>query len=69
MKINETITYIVIGGICIAILFAIVASALSLPDVQFSYKTNECVKVLNYVEDENFSCENLPSKFNHVWIQ
>ena len=69
MKINETITYIVIGGICIAILLAIVDSALSLPDVQFSYKTNECVKVLNYVEDENFSCENLPSKFNHVWIQ
>ena len=69
MKINETIAYTVIGGICIAGLFAVIDSALSLPDVQFSYSTNECVKVLNYVEGKNYSCEMLPSKFNHVWVQ
>ena len=43
-------------------------SALSVPDVHVSYATNECVKVVNYT-DEIFSCDNLPSKFNHVWVQ
>jgi len=45
-----------------------VVSALAMPDVHVSYETNECVKVVNYT-DEIFSCENLPSKFNHVWVQ
>lgn len=44
-------------------------SAAGLPDVHFSYSTDECVKVLNYVEGDNYSCENLPSKFNHVWVE
>jgi hypothetical protein len=43
--------------------------AMSMPDVWFSYSTDECVKVINYVEGENFSCENMPSKFNHVWVK
>lgn len=41
----------------------------SIPDVHFSYSTDECVKVLNYADGDNYSCENLPSKFNHVWVQ
>jgi len=43
-------------------------SSLSAPDVHVSYATNECVKVVNYT-DEIFSCDNLPSKFNHVWVK
>jgi len=41
---------------------------LSMPDVYFSYETNECVKVINYT-DTIFACETLPSKFNHVWVK
>ena len=43
--------------------------ALSMPDVWFSYSTDECVKVINYDKTDKYSCENLPSKFNHVWVQ
>ena len=43
-------------------------SAAAMPDVHVSYATGECVKVVNYT-DEIFSCENYPSKFNHVWVQ
>lgn len=43
-------------------------SALSLPDVHVSYSTNECVKVVNYT-DTVYSCENLPTKFYHVWTK
>ena len=53
----------------VVILFSLLDKAFSIPDVHFSYSTNECVKVLNYVEGENYSCENLPRKFNHVWVQ
>lgn len=51
-----------------AVIFAMLNSA-AIPDVHVSYSTNECVKVLNYVEGDNYSCENMPSKFNHVWVQ
>ena len=44
------------------------SSALSMPDVHFSYETGNCVEVVNYT-DENFTCENYPAKFNHVWVQ
>ena len=43
--------------------------ALSMPDVWFSYSTDECVKVINYDQNDRFSCENLPTKFNHVWVK
>ena len=43
--------------------------ALSMPDVWFSYSTDECVKVINYDKDDKYSCENLPAKFNHVWVK
>ena len=45
-----------------------VTSVFTLPDVHVSYSTGDCVKVVNYT-DEQFSCENMPSKFNHVWAQ
>ena len=45
-----------------------VLDAAAMPDVHFSYATNQCVKVVNYT-DEEFTCENYPSKFNHVWVQ
>ena len=57
----------VVGVMLLALMF-VVGSALALPDVHFSYSTNECVKVVNYT-DEQFTCDNYPSKFNHVWVE
>jgi hypothetical protein len=42
--------------------------ALKMPDVHFSYSTGACVEVINYT-DEQFSCEDYPVKFNHVWVE
>ena len=53
----------------VVLFYAFLDKAFSIPDVQFSYSSNECVKVLNYVDGENYSCENMPTKFNHVWVQ
>jgi hypothetical protein len=55
------------------LLFALVAfvlnESMSIPDVHISYSTEECVDVINYDKDDNYSCENLPSKFNHILVK
>jgi len=43
--------------------------ALKIPDVKFSYSTNECVEVVNYDSAHNYDCGNYPDKFNHVWVE
>jgi len=53
-----------VGFVCYLFL-----DSMSMPDVWFSYTTDECVKVINYVEGDNYSCESMPSKFNHVWVE
>jgi hypothetical protein len=42
---------------------------LKIPDVKFSYSTNECVEVVNYDSDHTYDCGNYPNKFNHVWVE
>ena len=56
------------GAIC-GLATWIVLDAAEMPDVWFSYSTDECVKVINYDERFNYTCENYPSKYNHVWVQ
>lgn len=50
------------------LVYAITSTA-ALPDVHVSYGSNACVKVVNYAEGDNYSCENMPAKFHHVWVQ
>ena len=38
------------------------------PDVYFSASTRECVKVFQGSET-SYSCSNLPSKYNKVWVK
>ena len=49
------------------VVYAMVTTA-AMPDVYVSYSTGECVKVVNYT-DEQFSCENIPEKFHHIWAK
>ena len=69
---NAIIT-IVFSAVFSCGIFAVIDYALSIPDVKFSYSTNECVEVENYPTvlfgTSTYSCENLPSKFNHAWVQ
>ena len=64
----KTLFSIALAGTMFAGLTYAMVSASAMPDVHVSYATGECVKVVNYT-DEIFSCETLPSKFNHVWVQ
>ena len=55
------------------VLFTFSDYALSIPSVKMSYTTNACVEVENYPSTlfgtTEYSCENMPTKFNHVWVQ
>jgi len=44
-----------------------VNSAMSIPDMMVSHSTGECVSVINYA-DTDYSCENQPQKYNHIWV-
>lgn len=59
----------VAAGAAAALFISVCLDSLEMPDVWYSYSSGECVKVLNYAEDDNYSCENLPRKFNHVWVK
>ena len=54
-----------IGGLALAMIFNITGT----PDVHMSYSTGECVEVINYDERFNYTCENLPEKYNHIWVE
>jgi hypothetical protein len=65
---------IVLGGLVFSfLLFVAFDYALSIPDVKMSYSSRMCVEVINYpsilFNDTSFSCENMPEKFNQVWIK
>lgn len=68
MRATEFITASV-GALVISAMFVFAFDTASkLPDVHFSYSTDECVKVVNYTDTE-YSCENLPDRFYHVWVE
>ena len=55
------------GAIVLSVVVNCVDSILDQPDVHFSNSTGECVKVINYGDDE-YSCDNIPKRYNHVWV-
>ena len=59
---------VVIVSVLIALLF-ILGDALDIPDVHVSHSTNECVKVINYKEGDKYSCTDMPSKYNMIWVK
>jgi hypothetical protein len=62
--VNSIAFFVVAAGVAYAFNFAA-----TLPDVKVSYSTDQCVEVINYSDDDKYSCENLPTKFNHIWVE
>jgi len=64
-----------VGVIVIAFtgIIATLDAALATPIVQVSNSTNECVKVINFEStffvDKVYSCESMPTKYTHEWVQ
>lgn len=67
-NLTKLATAVLFGALFVFVTFKVIDTAASHPDVHFSYSTQECVKVVNYT-DELFTCDNLPKRFYHVWVQ
>jgi len=64
----------ILGSVAgVGLLFMILDMALMTPDVMVSYETNTCVEVVNYGSilfgETDYSCENMPERYNHFWVQ
>lgn len=59
--------YTIIATMFFGILYGMLGSS-GMPDVHVSYSTKECVRVINYY-DEEYTCENYPRKYNHIWVE
>lgn len=70
---NKNNVYKVLGCLFMAGIFgALVLSIIqydNLPEVRVSNETQECVEVINNDERFDYTCEMLPSKYHHVWVQ
>lgn len=59
----------IIGVILLLTMFcADVYLILETPDVEFSWETKQCVQVI-YGDGTTGTCDNLPSRYNHVWVK
>ena len=64
----------VLKGIIVGIIVGVAAiSAISfptdIPEVHTSYSSGECVKVVNFIESDKYTCENFPHRYNRVWVK
>ena len=60
---------VIVGGIYLLALGKGLMSVIDMPDVHVSNSTGECVEVINYHPDDAYTCDNLPEKYNHVWVK
>ena len=70
---RNTVGLILFGLLGTAAVALVFDYALALPDVYVSYSTQECVSVTTYqgvfFDSLKYNCENMPPKYNHVWVK
>jgi hypothetical protein len=60
---------LVLAAVAFTVVIAAMAlQALSTPDVEFSYSSKQCMAVIN-TDNRDYSCNNLPSKYNRIWVK
>ena len=69
----EKMQYIFYGLVISIALLVVMDYALALPDVHISHSTGNCVGVTTYhgafFDSLGYSCENMQTKYNHVWAE
>ena len=58
-----------LGVITLVAVFFALTTSLDIPDVLISHSTDECVTVINYTDEDIYSCENMPTKYNKIWVK
>ena len=66
---NKPAEYVAIAIVTALFVGYAINSGSLMPDVYVSHSSGDCVEVVNYDERFEYTCENYPSKYNHIWIQ
>jgi len=69
----KTVQMTIGAVVAVGAMFLVADYALSIPNVHVDYASKECVSVENFPgvvfnKDDAYTCENMPSKFNQVWV-
>lgn len=59
------LSHLLVLGYFVAVVSAFFYIALDRPVVEFSASTGECVQVLH----KDFTCDNLPRRYERVWVE
>lgn len=60
--------YTVISIIAVAILSWIMFNSLNTPEVEVSWTTKQCIRVV-YMDGTTDTCDNKPEKYDIVWVK
>lgn len=67
-KILIAMIYTVISILAVAILSWIMFNSLNTPEVEVSWSTKQCIRVV-YMDGTTDTCDNKPEKYDIVWIK
>ena len=67
-KILIAMIYTVISILAVAILSWIMFNSLNTPEVEVSWSTKQCIRVV-YMDGTTDTCDNKPEKYDMVWVK
>lgn len=67
-KILIAMIYTVISILAVAILSWIMFNSLNTPEVEVSWSTKQCIRVV-YMDGTTDTCDNKPEKYDIVWVE
>jgi len=70
---KKIVSSLVLYTFCILSIVILLDWILVTPDVHVSHSTGNCVGVTTYdgvfFDSLGYNCENMPEKYNHVWVK
>lgn len=67
-KILIAIIYTFVSILAVAILSWIMFNSLNTPEVEVSWSTKQCIRVV-YMDGTTDTCDNKPEKYDIVWVK
>lgn len=67
-KIYDWLAFGIVMSVFLGLFYGMLLYKFDYPDVHISYTTKECVEVISYGDIE-YTCENYPKRYNHVWVE
>ena len=67
-KILVAMLYTIISILAVAILSWIMFNSLNTPEVEVSWSTKQCIRVV-YMDGTTDTCDNKPEKYDIVWVK